>query len=223
MIKKIFFLFFIFCINTQLFSQVKTLIYEDRVNNERYAHVVKEYLEDNKRVVKVDRHSEKLSFRIENNEMNYLSVKSKKNKNNFEVRRIGNELKIKGVYQGNKIEKVKKIDDARWSNAPGLTFEEFFKSNKKEVSFWIMSTHSLRVIKMRLQKQGISEVTINNQPLNLLKVTMAPDSWLAMFWEANLWVDPRSGFTYLYKGPNQDKNQKGSIEIVFLKKTELKI
>lgn len=214
---KIFFCFVLISfLNTELLSTSKTLFYEDRFADKKFSHIVKQIQHKKQKVFNIERYSETLSIKIIDNEMQYLHVKSKKADNDFEVKRIGDELNISGTFHGMKIDKMKRIDSAIWSNAPGLTFENFFKSKKQTIRFWIMSTHSLKVIKMRLQKLGMEDVVINKKSMKLLKVTMAPDSWLSLFWRAHLWVHPETGLTYLYKGPNQDKESNGQLEIVLI-------
>ena len=131
-------------------------------------------------------------------------LRDEKEHHDFTAQRVGNQIKIWGIFQGEPVEKTVDIDERLWYNKLDHGLSAFAASDQLELSFWVLKLVSdLDPLKMQAKKTGTESLTIDGKTYDAVKVKLTIDNiMLSKLWSAELWYRTSDGLFLRYEGAN---------------------
>ncbi len=105
----------------------------------------------------------------------------------IEAERAGDIIKLKGTLNKKEIQNNIKIDQAPWFEFIEVSLVNFLKSNDQTTAFWMIQPNNLKTYKMIAKKKNTEVITVNDQKIEAMKVTVTLQGFLSMFWSVNYW------------------------------------
>lgn len=146
------------------------------------------------------------SFEVDNN-LATLSWMFENPKENTKITasRDGNKIFLKGRSKGKPIDKTFKINDFPWNQTFNIGLERFALSPGKTMIFWGIGTRgpgNMKITKFKAKKKRIETITIKDNEVKAVYVTISLTGLLSLFWTGKYWYRESDGVFLRYKGKN---------------------
>jgi len=186
----------------------QTYIYRNKAEDNKMATTTTIDTLENGFLMQVVRHSEAIAiievletgpdFDILSWKLNNPNINS-----NFEAKRKGNKIILKGVHRGKQVLKEFKIDKNSWRQVFPHDLSTFVRSGKRKCYFWAIGTSGpgdMKVAKFKaiVKAKEILELDMGSQ--EAVKVHISLTGLLAMFWQGNYWLRVSDGRYLQFKG-----------------------
>lgn len=131
-------------------------------------------------------------------------LRDEKEDHQFTARRVGDQIHIRGTFQGEPIDKTVAVDERLWFNKLDHGLSYFAASDQQELSFWVLKLVSdMDPIKLNAEKEGIEQLTMDGQTYEAIKIKLTIDNFLlSKLWSAELWYRTSDGLFLRYEGTN---------------------
>ena len=132
------------------------------------------------------------------------ALRDDKSDHDFVAQREGNLIRIKGLFNGEAIEKAVDIDEDVWFNKLDHGLSGFAVSDQEELSFWVLKLLSdLDPIKMIAEKEETERIEVSGIFYEAVKVKLILDHFiLSKLWSARCWYRASDGLFLRYEGAN---------------------
>ena len=115
-------------------------------------------------------------------------------KTDVRVVRQNQELLVKGISKGQKIDKKFKIDQDPWYEDWGLGLVNFILSTNNSTLFWSMPPTDVNLIaKFRAEKKEIQNILIGQEKVEVYYVKIAIDGPLSVLFSTDYWFRKSDG------------------------------
>jgi len=111
----------------------------------------------------------------------------------FNVRREGNSIIIKGKLNGQSASRTLAIDNAPLFGFPKFNLARFVLSDEKKITFWAMRHDDLNAYKMIVTREGREKITVNGQSIEAIKVTFTTENPLFHIFKRTYYFRPTDG------------------------------
>ncbi len=120
----------------------------------------------------------------------------------FNVERKGNDIAIRGTFNGNEINKVVEIDDAHWHSKVDHALTDWVRSEEDELDFWILKLSSdLDPLKISAEKVGTEMIKLDNNTFQATKVKLTLCGFfMSKLWSSYYWYRKEDGLFLKFKG-----------------------
>lgn len=103
------------------------------------------------------------------------------------ARRHGNSIRISGRLEGKTVDTVAEIDDRPWFQPLSYSLRHFLRGRGGKVRFWMIRPDSLKVIRLKAEKDRVEALMIGSQQIQTEKVLVRPAGLLSPFWYGSYW------------------------------------
>lgn len=117
--------------------------------------------------------------------------------------RKGNEIFLRGLYKGKKINKTFKINELPWNQTFNLGLEKFAISTREKMKFWSIGTSGpgdMKITTFNVKKKGVEKITLNRKGVAAVHVQISLTGLLSLFWKGHYWYRKADGTFLRYKG-----------------------
>jgi len=116
--------------------------------------------------------------------------------------RQGNILKVNGIDEGKIVEENLILKASKWYQLLSFSLIPFSISNDKKIEFALFDPYNVKVRNMKIDKKGTEIITIFEEEVLSVKLSMRMKGVLSPFWKSELWNNPESGIHLKYEGIN---------------------
>jgi hypothetical protein len=119
------------------------------------------------------------------------------------VTRRGDSIVIDGQKDGKSFHSVLALEGKPWFQNIGLCAAPFLWSGEKSRSFRIINPADLGIVKLKIEKMEITNVTMAGRQRRAQRLELRSDNvFLQALWKADYWLDADSGEYLRYEGIN---------------------
>lgn len=130
-----------------------------------------------------------------------------------------NTISIKGMLNGQAINKHIEIDDTPWFQATSLSLKGLINSGEKEIQFWTLRPETLKAYKLKAIKENSELFLIGNTPIEAVKIKLCLTGFLSPFWSSHYWFSTKDGSFLGFEGP-ADKSGLTRISVTYSGETQ---
>ena len=123
-------------------------------------------------------------------------------KTRFSAERTGRSIVVRGMVEGETVDKQLAIDERPWYQATSLSLRELVASGDSERVFWTIRMDTLTAHKIRAVKKGVEAVDIDGSQKALLRIRLSLPGMLAPFWKSDYWFALPAGIFFRFEGPS---------------------
>lgn len=116
------------------------------------------------------------------------------------AQRRENQILVEGTFQGKPVQKIYRIDNSPWYQSWNRDFQQFVLSGKNRQEFWSIQENDLSIYKMVAIREKEEKVSVGNQTVDTIKVTVTLTNWMALFWKVHFWFRKTDGQFIRYEG-----------------------
>ncbi len=116
--------------------------------------------------------------------------------------RSGNNVILKGTFEGKNIDEVIKLDKAPWKQSMSYSLSEFALGDKDKIEYWIIRLDKFKGEKMQAEKADAGDITINGKLYHAIKVKISAAGLRSKFWSGHYWFRSSDGLFLKYDGWN---------------------
>lgn len=130
--------------------------------------------------------------------------------------RVGDSLRLKGLYKGEKVEKEMAIDSRSWNQLFHLGLLPFVLSRERETVFWSVGVNgpgAMKAGKVKATKRSREKILSLGQSVETLRVEMSLTGLLSLFWKGDYWYSLSEGL-FLRYGKRSGKEGSGAMELI---------
>ena len=130
--------------------------------------------------------------------------------------RVGDFLRLKGLYKGEKIEKEMGIDSRSWNQLFHLGLMPFVLSGERETVFWSVGVNgpgAMKAGKVKATKRSREKILSLGESVQTLRVEMSLTGLLSLFWKGDYWYSLSDGL-FLRYGKRSGKEGSGAMELI---------
>ena len=130
--------------------------------------------------------------------------------------RVGDSLRLKGLYKGEKVEKEMAIDSRSWNQLFHLGLLPFVLSRERETVFWSVGINgpgAMKAGKVKATKRSREKILSLGQSVETLRVEMSLTGLLSLFWKGDYWYSLSEGL-FLRYGKRSGKEGSGAMELI---------
>jgi hypothetical protein len=106
--------------------------------------------------------------------------------------REGDALRIEGVREGKRFEKIGHLDEAPWV-AHAFLFGAFAMSAAAEQKIWMVQPLTRDIVKLKLTREAMGPVPGNPGETNAVVVRLSAPGFPAAWWSCRYWFRSRDG------------------------------
>jgi hypothetical protein len=123
-------------------------------------------------------------------------------KTRIKVERVGDQLLIKGLFQGEEISRSEAIDSAPWYQAHSVGLRNLLNSDGKTLEFWTVRPDNLSVRRLRAQRHSMGKLPIAGEPQQAMRIRVTAVGVPSWIWHGDYWLRPQDGVLLQYSGRN---------------------
>lgn len=116
------------------------------------------------------------------------------------AQRIENQILITGTFQGKPAQKTYSIDTSPWYQAWNRDLQQFVLSGKTRQELWSIQENNLSIYKVVAIREGEEKLSLANQRVDTIKITVTLTNWMALFWKVHFWFRKTDGQFIRYEG-----------------------
>ena len=114
----------------------------------------------------------------------------------------GKNVILKGIFGEKNIDTIVKLDDDPWKQSMSYSLSEFALSEEEKIEYWIIRLDKFKGVKMRAEKAGTDDITIDDILYHTIKVKISAAGLRSKFWSGNYWFRISDGLFLKYEGWN---------------------
>lgn len=130
------------------------------------------------------------------------SVKDPSNNTDMSVSRRQNQLIMRGLFKGKKLEKVVTINDSPWYQALSISLRQFTNPNNTGREFWSIRPDTLDVHRLEVILAGEEAIDLDGTATPAIKLKIQLPGFKAMLWSCHYWLRKTDGLFIRYEGPS---------------------
>jgi len=134
----------------------------------------------------------------------WFKVVNKKNKTDYVGERMYDTVFIRGVFNGDVVDKTMRIDDKPFYFNPKFGLKAFVLSGDESIKFWGMRNDALTVHLLKAVNQGREKISIGEKEIDAVKVYWTTDDVRSVFFKRTYWFRESDGL-YLKQEYAKDK------------------
>ncbi|MBN2704809.1 MAG: hypothetical protein JXR89_00035 [Deltaproteobacteria bacterium] len=120
----------------------------------------------------------------------------------IEVLRRDNVLHFRGVFKGEKIDRVEKIDNAPWYQALSISLRNFTDTKSDQLVFWSIRPDTLDLHRLQVSKEAEEELVVNGVSCEAVRLKIQLTGFKSAFWSCKYWLRKSDGVFLRYEGPS---------------------
>lgn len=105
----------------------------------------------------------------------------------FKAERKAGEIIIRGMSQGQPVNKSLKAGERVWLQNSEFGLLDFLKANEKSKDFIVIAPEDLSIKKLRATRGAEEEITLKDKKFNAVKMTARLRGFLSLFWQSTYW------------------------------------
>jgi hypothetical protein len=110
----------------------------------------------------------------------------------YTANRIGNVIKINGVFRNKTISKSIEIDENPFYTNPTIGLKGFILSGKEKAKFWLLRPDKPELLKMRVTRYGAEIIEIGGRRLEAIKLEWGLTGIGSLFFNEVYWFDRKN-------------------------------
>lgn len=114
--------------------------------------------------------------------------------------REGNLLKLTGILDGQRVERIETLDDRPWYQPLSFSLQGFLNSAEDRQSFWMVRSDNLELVTIHAEKQGVEEVSVSGRKVQATKVEIRKEGLFASLWHGDYWFRAGDNLFVRYQG-----------------------
>lgn len=118
----------------------------------------------------------------------------------FTAVRHGNVIRLTGFFKSQRVNREYRIDDRPWKQCFPVDLQKWAASPDKTLTFWAINPLDLEIHTFRVKKQDRETITVNGQPVETVRVRIAPTGLLSFLWHCNVWFRASDGRFVRFEG-----------------------
>lgn len=145
---------------------------------------------------------EQINYYNQNGTTQKFTHKDSANNIDLSIIADGRNIILKGISDGNIIDKIIKIDENPWKQSMSYSLSGFALGDKEKIEYWIVRLDKFKGEKMQAKKAGTEFITINGKQYHTAKVKISAAGLRSKFWSGHYWFRISDGLFLKYEGWN---------------------
>lgn len=109
------------------------------------------------------------------------------------------QIYLKGIFNGEEVEKSKKIDDRPWYQSLSYSLRDFLGSPDQKISFWTIRANTLDIYALQAKKSQREKIETTFGPVMANQVVIQVEGILSGLWHATYWYRQEDGLFLRYQ------------------------
>lgn len=118
------------------------------------------------------------------------------------VARSDQKLIIDGVFKGNPVQRIVKIDSAPWYQTLSLSLRQLIGANDNHLEFWSIRPDTLDVYRLQVTREAEELLNIEGVSFTTIKLKIQLTGLKSAFWSCYYWLRKEDGLFVRYEGPS---------------------
>lgn len=137
-----------------------------------------------------------------NSDLSTLSwhIQSPQTRTDLTINRAGDTLVMRGLFEGEVINRGVQIDAAPWYQALSVSLRQFIAPGQETIQFWTIRPDTLDVHQLQATREKSTLLQIGDDSIATIQLKIQPVGWRAPFWSANYWLREKDGVFIRYQG-----------------------
>ncbi len=120
-------------------------------------------------------------------------IRQKKPHRDLTLIRRGNFLEIKGILNGQKIDKKEKLGKQPWLHAFAASLTPFVMSGRKKTRWQSLRPDTMKPYEFEAARQGVVSITVNGKNVQAVKLKINLTGFYSMFWSSHFYFRKSDG------------------------------